>query len=296
MQLTTTSLKTPYIRRHYTSKPQIPKRTINRRSLQCAAQEEQFTPQEMEEAQKQYEELMKNPETRQRMEQLEQALKDPKVMQAQQDMMAAMQSEQMQEKIEQVRNDPELVDMFDEIESGGPQAIFKYLNNPQMLQKFSAKLGDVQSVIDEQKQQAQAAGPSKPPPPPPEVNNLIDAAKLGDMEALEDFLAVGKDVNCTDEEGRTPLHYAVAYNKAECVAFLVGAGASLEAVENKKNTPLHYACGYARKAMISLLLDNGADISMKNDAGKTPFDLINDEPRNPINQENDLMKKLLGDV
>jgi ankyrin repeat protein len=37
------------------------------------------------------------------------------------------------------------------------------------------------------------------------VNDLLDAAKYGDMEAVEDFLAIGKDVNMKDDVGRTPL-------------------------------------------------------------------------------------------
>jgi hypothetical protein len=37
------------------------------------------------------------------------------------------------------------------------------------------------------------------------VNDLLDAAKYGDMEAVEDFIAIGKDVNMKDEVGRTPL-------------------------------------------------------------------------------------------
>ena len=53
--------------------------------------------------------------------------------------------------------------------------------------------------------------------------------RYGDLEAVEDFIAVGKDVSESDEEGRTPLHYAVAYNHAEIVDELVSSGANLEA-------------------------------------------------------------------
>ena len=46
---------------------------------------------------------------------------------------------------------------------------------------------------------------------------------------MEDFIAIGKDVNESDEEQRTPLHYAIAYNHAEIVDELIANGASLEA-------------------------------------------------------------------
>ena len=36
----------------------------------------------------------------------------------------------------------------------------------------------------------------------------MEAAKLGDLEATEDYAAIGRDVNEADAEGRTPLHFA----------------------------------------------------------------------------------------
>ena len=52
--------------------------------------------------------------------------------------------------------------------------------------------------------------------------------RYGDLEAVEDFIAVGKDVNESDQDGRTALHYAVAYNYADIAAELISNGASLE--------------------------------------------------------------------
>jgi len=51
----------------------------------------------------------------------------------------------------------------------------------------------------------------------------------GDLEAVEDFIAVGRDVNESDGGKRTPLHYAVAYNHADIVDELIAHGANLEA-------------------------------------------------------------------
>ena len=52
----------------------------------------------------------------------------------------------------------------------------------------------------------------------------------GDLEAVEDFIAVGKDVNETDAEKRSPLHYAVAYSHPEIVSELLSNGADVSAV------------------------------------------------------------------
>ena len=50
------------------------------------------------------------------------------------------------------------------------------------------------------------------------------------MEATEDFIAIGKDVNMVDADQRTPLHYAVAYAQHEVFDELVKAGAKLNVV------------------------------------------------------------------
>jgi ankyrin repeat protein len=49
------------------------------------------------------------------------------------------------------------------------------------------------------------------------------------VEAVQDFLAIGRDVNEQDAGGRSPLHYAVAYAHGEVVSELLEAGASLAA-------------------------------------------------------------------
>lgn len=63
---------------------------------------------------------------------------------------------------------------------------------------------------------------------------------------MEDFLAIGKDVNMADEQKRTSLHYAVAYAQMEVFEALLEAGADLERADAEANTPLHYAAGYGR--------------------------------------------------
>lgn len=47
--------------------------------------------------------------------------------------------------------------------------------------------------------------------------------RYGDEEAVEDFLAIGKDPNEGDAQGRTALHYATAYDQAIIARMLLGA-------------------------------------------------------------------------
>lgn len=112
------------------------------------------------------------------------------------------------------------------------------------------------------------------------------------MEAVEDFIAVGKDVNMQDAEGRTPLHYAAAHNHTRVAKALADAGADVALSDTKDNTPLHYATGYGRVDVVDILLAAGADASAENHTGKTALDLAKLSEENPILKDSDLMAKL----
>ena len=106
------------------------------------------------------------------------------------------------------------------------------------------------------------------------VSVCVCMYRYGDLEAAEDFIAIGKDVNAADPDGRTPLHYAVAYNQHDVLKVLIDASANLEAEDNKQNTPLHYACGYGRGLCVESLIDAGANTGATNSTGKTGLDLV----------------------
>ena len=200
-----------------------------------------------------------------------------------------------------LQNDPDLKPMFEEIEKGGMPALMKFMNDPEWLARVGSKMGDVAEMLAAgggagggMGAGAAAAGARAAAPPAqiPTVNNLFDAAKAGDLEAVEDFVAIGRDVNEVDEGLRTPLHFAVAYGHADIARELLTSGANLEAKERQGNTPLHYACGYGRAELVNLLVGAGADASSENGEGKTPLELVTGEPRNPLNQDKDTLGAL----
>lgn len=174
-------------------------------------------------------------------------------------------------------------------------ALMKVMNDPKWLAKLGERLSDVELPTTGA---AAAAGAAAPPPaaapPMPEVKDLHDAAKYGDLEGAEDFIAIGKDVNAADAEARTPLHFAAGAAHADVAEVLIDAGADLEAVDSKGNTPLMYAAGYGRPALVALLLGKGASTAGKNGTGKTAAELARLDPRNPVSQDAALMARLEG--
>ncbi len=55
-------------------------------------------------------------------------------------------------------------------------------------------------------------------------------------------MAIGKG-DLKDGQGRSALHYAVAYDRSEAVQALLQNGFDVDAAEAEGNTSLHYAAG-----------------------------------------------------
>jgi len=89
------------------------------------------------------------------------------------------------------------------------------------------------------------------------------AAKVGDIEALRDFLSAGADLSVFG-----PLSVAAAGGHKECVELLIANGASATAKNRYGSTPLHSA---STKEIAELLISNGADINAKINDGSSPL-------------------------
>ena len=267
-------------------------------------------PEKMKEMQAAYQEAMKNPETakklQEQMKQMQGMMSNPMVQQQMQAMQNMVQNEDMQRKIAGLKDDPEFKDFFDDLRANGPGAMMKYSTDQAFLKKLNDKLGGEEAIRAaaggaipaEDVPPGGAAPPPAAPAPPPEVETLHDAARYGDIEAVEDFLAIGKDVNARDSSQRTPIHYAIAFGKGsageEIFDLLIDADSiDLSARDEKQNTPLHYACGYGKIFAVKKLLEMNSDVTAKNGTGKTPLDLVKLEAKNPINEDAELLK-LLG--
>lgn len=87
--------------------------------------------------------------------------------------------------------------------------------------------------------------------------DIYQAVKTGNLEELQKQVA---HINDVDDEGGSPLHYAVLYGQLECARFLLESGANVMSTDNNGNTPLHYSANNCW----SLLLEYGANIYVKN--------------------------------
>ncbi len=101
------------------------------------------------------------------------------------------------------------------------------------------------------------------------------AAGRGDVEAIRSLTASGADVNAKkrtpSKEGWRPLHYAAAAGHADAVRALVSLGAKVNGRDDDGYTPLMYAV--ANAAVIDTLIELGADIEMPSKHGTTPLQL-----------------------
>ena len=182
--------------------------------------------------------------------------------------------------------------LFEEIRAGGMGAMMKAMNDPSFLAKLSAKMGSMEELVGGAAPPTTAAAAAAASPEPV-INNILDAARYGDLEALEDYIAI-KKADMKDPNGRTALHYAVAYDQAEAAAALLEAGADVNATDGMGNTALHFAAGYARRSAVRALLNVGADVGAKNLEGQRPVDVVRKEPRNPLNGDEEVLAVLDG--
>jgi len=226
--------------------------------------------------------IMQNPEFVNMAQRLgQQMMQDP----AMSGMMSGMQNnnfrEEMETKMAALKEDPELKPILEEIETGGPAAMMKYWNDPDVMAKLGKAMGGVMEGATahgiEQGMGAAAQGEEEEEEEEGEEGeeevNVHSAASMGDVDALKELIEAGADLDDKDEEGRSALHFACGYGEVKCAEALLEAGANVDATDKNNNTALHYSAGYGRKDIVQLLIDSGANCTLRNLDGKTPTDV-----------------------
>ena len=98
---------------------------------------------------------------------------------------------------------------------------------------------------------------------------LVQALKNGDRTAAVALVRDAAEVNATEADGTTALHWAVRQSDAEIVDGLLRAGADVNAANRYGVTPLKLAAVNGDAAMLEKLLDAGGDANAAGTDGET---------------------------
>jgi ankyrin repeat protein len=102
-------------------------------------------------------------------------------------------------------------------------------------------------------------------------SSLADRIQAGDRKAALALIAQGADVNQTQPDGTTPLHWAVYRVDRELVGALLKKGARAGVVNRYGASPLAEAARVANPELLAMLLEAGADANVANEDGQTPL-------------------------
>lgn len=168
--------------------------------------------------------LSQDPTVASRMQQMQEAMQNPQVQQQVTMMQQMMQNQGLMQRMQELRNDPDMAPFFEEIRKASPErlsgrgrgkkkgngetrrlfrnakhaslflhfflmqggmaAMMKFYNDPAFLQKLGEKLSDVLPASAAAAGAAPAAAQA-PAAAEVEVTDLLSAARVGDLEAVE---------------------------------------------------------------------------------------------------------------
>ena len=110
----------------------------------------------------------------------------------------------------------------------------------------------------------------------PKPNNasaaFFDAARTGNVAALQRHLANGQDIDAKQNGNVHAIGLAALFGHVEAVEFLIKKGADVDQQTKDGGTALHGASFLGRTKVVEALLMAGANVNIRNNNGITPLD------------------------
>jgi ankyrin repeat protein len=92
------------------------------------------------------------------------------------------------------------------------------------------------------------------------------------LNLVSDLITLGANLDWQDEDGFTPLHWAVRDRSVEIARMLIDAGADLDVQDTwGSDTPLHDAAFFGRVEIARMLIDAKANVNVQDKSGWTPL-------------------------
>jgi ankyrin repeat protein len=95
------------------------------------------------------------------------------------------------------------------------------------------------------------------------------AAANGDIDIVRLLLERGASIDCANKFGETPLAIAVGHGKLDVACLLIEKDADINYKDRNENTPLMHCAFYNKTEAVCLLLEKGAKIDLQNNWGYT---------------------------
>lgn len=142
-------------------------------------------------------------------------------------------------------------------------------------------------------QKGSATPGSKTAVKPPQID-IQTAVVTGNLEAVQQHIAAGTDLNEKDPfGGSSPLISAAVFGKTDIAKTLIDAGADLDFQNNDGSTALISAAFFCRPEIVQMLVDKGADKTIRNKYGATAYESVS-FPFADAKNSYDMMGTMLG--
>src|SRR5262245_24163028 len=102
-------------------------------------------------------------------------------------------------------------------------------------------------------------------------SDIFEAIRLKDFNTVNAYLKENKDINKTDTDDRTFLHYCAHHGQLEIIKLLIEKGANINKIDMYGNTPFYCFIYFGYLEIISFLIEKEANINQANRDGETPL-------------------------